>query len=303
MRPHFVAILVAILVLLLVSGGTASAQKGGPMGKAQLWPAGLNGWTVGEGPTDYTPSTAYTYMDGAAELFLAYNMKNLTVVRYEKPKRPAIVVEVYTMGSPEDAYGLFSFETDDPGAGIGQGSEFGGGLLRFWKGPYFVSVYGDGTGEDVEKATLSLGREVASAITETGNPPRIMSLLPLKVPPFTRTRSWFVRNYVLLNQRFPVAHRNILNLSGDVEAVLGRYENGGNRIHLLLVKYPDAARAGEALAQFRKAYMPDAKGALSVKTENGKWTVARLTGSIVAVVFDAPDETYALKMTGAVSTL
>lgn len=277
----------------------ASAEGGVTMEAAGLWPSGLDGWKIAEGPADYTPATAYTYMNGAAELFIAYNMKKLTVVRYEKPKRPAITLEVYVMGSPEDAYGLFSFESDDPGAGIGQGSEFGGGLLRFWKGPYFVSIYGDGTGADVEAATLSLGRTLAGAIRDTGNPPRILALLPPGAAPFARSRTWFVRSHILLNQRFFIAHKNILNLSGNVEAALGRYGNGKETMHCLLVRYPAAGEADSAFASFVNAYMPDGKGGSPVRTENGKWTVARKSGAFIAAVFDAPDEAYGLKMIGA----
>ena len=75
------------------------------------------------------------------------------------------------MGSAEDAFGVFSLEQQDPEAGIGQGSEFGGSLLRFWKGPYFVTVLGNGTGKELEAAVLDLGRELAKGIKETGEPP------------------------------------------------------------------------------------------------------------------------------------
>jgi hypothetical protein len=296
-----------ILLLSLMSvpyiGGKAHAERGGAMERANIRPSGVDGWNLSEKPAEYTPASAYTYMNGAAELFLAYNMKKLTVQRYEKAKRPAVILEVYAMGSPEDAYGLFSFESDDPGAGIGQGSEFGGGLLRFWKGSYFVSVYGDGAGGDVEAATLKLGRTVADAITETGNPPRILSLLPARTGAFTRNQTWFVRSHILLNQRFFIAHKNILDLSGDVEAALGRYGAGNDRMHLLLVRYPGRARADKAFDSFRKAYMPDVKGGSSVKTENGKWTVAAQSDAFIAVAFDAPDEAHGRKMIDAAIAL
>ncbi len=61
----------------------------------------------------------------------------------------AITVELYKMASSADAYGVFTFERQDDPAGIGQGSEFGGGMLRFWKGTYFASVYAEGEGADV----------------------------------------------------------------------------------------------------------------------------------------------------------
>jgi hypothetical protein len=301
MGKGFCALCAAIAIFFVSAGPgvdrAACAEKEAAMETTRLWPPGLDGWKA-EAPAEYTPATAYTYMNGAAELFIAYRMRALTVVRYELPKRPAIILEIYRMGSPEDAYGLFSFESDDPGAGIGQGSEFGGGLLRFWKGPYFVSVYGDGAGEDAEAATLNLGRKIAGAISETGNPPRILSLLPRGIALLPLNQTWFLRSHILLNQRFFIAHKNILNLSGEAEAALGRYGSGAERMHFLLVKYPSEGKADEAYAGFVEAYMPDAKGEPSVRTENGKWTAAKKRGVFIAAVFDAPDKAYALKMIG-----
>jgi hypothetical protein len=139
-------ILICVVAMTASLHGPAYSGEGAAMKGSQLWPQETDGWKITEGPADYGPTTAYTYMNGAAELFNAYNMKKLTVLRYGKAKRPDIILEIYEMASSADASGLFSFESDDPGADIGQGSEFGGGLLRFWKGRYFVSVYGDGQG-------------------------------------------------------------------------------------------------------------------------------------------------------------
>jgi hypothetical protein len=308
-RPIFVRVFAVCAAAMLLGAalmslgeGEVYGEEGTTMKTRELWPGEIEGWKIAEGPTDYDPKTAYTYMNGAAELFIAYDMKSLAVVRYERQGRPAVTLEVYRMGSPADAWGLFSFESDDPGAGIGQGSEFGGGLLRFWKGHYFVSVFGDGPGEDVEAATLKIGRLTAEAVREQGAPPVIMALLPPGEAPFARTQAWYFHSHILLNQRFFVSNKNILNLTARVEAALGRYENGKEKVHLLLVKYPDQAGADAALSTFRKAYMPEGADKSAVKTENSKWTAAERYGDYVAVVFDGPDEPFAQRMIRAASS-
>jgi hypothetical protein len=265
-------------------------------GSSSFWPGEIDGWKITEGPAPYDSTTAYKYMNGAAELFIAYNMRTLTVVKYEKADQPGITLEVFRMASPEDAYGIFSFESDDPRAGIGQGSEFGGGLLRFWKGSYFVSIYGDSPGTAVETTTLRLGNQIASTIKETGNLPKILSFLPDGLTPFSKTQTWFVHSHILLNQRFFVAYENILNLSGDVDAVLGRYGSQKEKVYLFLVKYPSVIRADDALGGFKKAYLADGAGKLSIKTENNKWTAAEKYGNYLVIVFDAPDEQFAMQM-------
>ena len=272
-------------------------------GTGPAWPSDIDGWKISEGPAEYGPTTAFKYMDGAAELFLAYNMRKLTVVRYEKAGHPAMTLEIFEMGSPEDAYGLFSFESDDPGAGVGQGSEFGGGLLRFWKGYHFVSVYGEGPGADIEAATLGLGRQVASSIKETGRPPLLLSYLPEGKAPFARQQTWFLHSYILLNQRFFVARENVLDLANDVDVALGRYGSGKDKVHLLLIQYPGPTRAESALAHFRSAYPKDAPEGSSEKTAHSKRTVAEARGNFVAIVFGAPDEAFARKLIGTALVL
>jgi hypothetical protein len=261
-----------------------------------LWPAETDGWKIAEGPTPYDSATAFKYMNGAAELFIAFNMRTLTVVKYEKAGQPAITLEIFGMAAPEDAYGIFSFESDDPKAGIGQGSEFGGGLLRFWKANYFVSVYGDGPGAAAEAATLRLGGRIASSIKETGNPPKILTFLPDGLKQFEKNQTWFLHSHILLNQRFFIAYDNILNLSGDVNVALGRYARGKDKVHLLIIRYPSQPGADEALRGFKKAYMNDVADKMPVKTENNKWTAVGEYGNYLTIVFDAPDALFAKQM-------
>ncbi len=295
------AILVAcVAFVLFVPGASLCGEQVKPE-RNFAWPSEMDGWKVSEGPDDYNRETAFKYMDGAAELFLAYNMKVLTVLRYEKPNRPAITAEIYQMGSGEDAYGLFYFESDDPGAGIGQGSEFGGGLLRFWKGSYFVSVYGENTGADVEASTLRIGQSIAATIKETGNPPKILSVLPDGKAPFTRTQAWFLHSHILLNQRFFIENRNVLNLANDVNVALGRYGTGAEKVYLLVAEYPSQGRADKAFSTLKSAYMAGASEKSSIRKDDGKWIVADEQGTYVIVVFNAPDEPSALSMMKSVS--
>ena len=167
------------------------------------------------------------------------------------------------------------------------------------KGRNFVTIFGEEPGPDIEEAILVLGRRIAATITDSGNPPKILGYLPDKTLPFTKKDAWFLRSHIHLNQRFFVARANILMLAPDVEAVLARYETKDGRIHILLVRYPNPEKAGEAHASFKKAYMPDAGKADWVKTENGKWTSIGRLNSFVMVVFDAGDEIRAINLINA----
>ena len=69
---------------------------------------------------------------------------------FEKADQPPLTIECYRMASAEGAFGVFSFERQVESVGIGQGSDLGSGLLRFWKGRYFVSIFADGEGTEMD---------------------------------------------------------------------------------------------------------------------------------------------------------
>ena len=131
------------------------------------------------------------------ELYIAYNFNGVKVRRYEKSGQPPITAEVYDMGTSEDAFGVFSFERQDEEAGIGQGSEFGGGLLRFWKGKFFVSVFAEGQGKEAEAATLELGKVIAKSIDATGADSETAR------GPSEREKRAARKEYPLLSQPYP----------------------------------------------------------------------------------------------------
>jgi hypothetical protein len=283
--------IVARLFLFFLASGFLAPPSGFSAGKGKMagkinWPPEAAGWKWDREVVTFNGESLYHYIDGAAEVYLAYNFQKVTARRYVKVDQPDIVAEVYRMGSSEDAFGVFSLEQQDPEAGIGQGSEFGGSLLRFWKGRYFATVLGSGTGKELEEAVLSLGRELAKGIQETGDPPRLLRYLPESPKPAT-DRICFVRSHVLLNRCFFISHQNILRLANDVQALLVRYPQKEKKLCVLLIRYPTAARARSALAGFRSAYLPEAGPGGAVRTEDGAWTKAERFNIFMVIVFGA----------------
>jgi hypothetical protein len=104
----------------------------------------------------YDRKTLYDYMDGGAEVYLAFDFREVFVRKYIDAGENEIVLDIYDMGSPAEAFGMFSCDRQDPEAGLGQGSEYGPGLLRFWRGRYFVSITVSGNEDKAEKAVLDL---------------------------------------------------------------------------------------------------------------------------------------------------
>jgi hypothetical protein len=285
------------LVTLIVAttwvwAGAALVGAAGPGGADPVisLPAGIDGWKWDGKELRYDSRTVFDYIDGAGELYLAYGFQRLEVRRFEKPSQPPLTLEVYDMGSAENAYGVFSFERQEENQEVGQGSEVGGGLLRFWKGKYFVGISADGEGAEAEAALLKMGRETAAAISAAGPKPGVIALIPGKDFGLVETSVRYLKSHILLNQRLFIAHENILHLTRYTEAVLAEYGREKQRVQLLLVRYPSATEAKEAYRSFLTAYLPDAGGKDRRKTEDRRWTIARQRDAFVVVVFGAPTE-------------
>jgi hypothetical protein len=278
------------MVWVFTAAGIGNGEGKIDMNQKVSLPSEADGWKWDGKKAEYNSKTLFKYMDGAAELYLAYGFESLTVRRFEKQSRPPIIVELYEMASSEDAYGVFSFEHQDEDAGIGQGSEFGGGLFRFWKGKYFVSIYAEGEGREAESGILKIGKAAANAIPATGLEPKIVGYLPGKDLGLVDQSVRYLKSHVLLNQRFFIAHPNILNLSRKTEAALAQYLQDKQKTQLLLIRYPDLKEAADAYQSFMRAYLPDAGGKDRSRTEDRKWTFARQRNEFVVIIFGSPTE-------------
>ncbi|MBM4140968.1 MAG: hypothetical protein FJ242_05670 [Nitrospira sp.] len=254
----------------------------------KLLPSEIHGWKAHGKAKLYDRETIYDYMDGAGEIYLTYGFKKLIVKRYEKSSGPEIIVEVFDMGSPEDAFGIFSHGQgrETKSAGIGQDSEYKGGLLCFWKNKFFICIRGERETPQVKKAVLALGRLISKAIEAKGEKPELLKYLPENELLEKDLR--YFHKHEILNYHYFVADKNILHLDGYSKAVLARYKD--DKSYLLLVQYQNIELANAALESFMKVYMPDAGQKGVIQTENRKWTAATLHQNFLIIVFDALDK-------------
>jgi hypothetical protein len=296
-----VSVLVALAMLCAGGAGLMIAQKNPPPARpASFIPRTAGPW-LSEADHVYDTETIFQYIDGAGEVYRSYNMKLLVSRRFHKDGRPDIVVDLFDMGTSEDAFGVFTHDLDGENAGLGQGSNYKAGLLSFWKDRYFVSVSADEETQDTKPAILDLGRRIAAAIPKNGPGPKLLSCLPPDGLEAGRTA--FFHNYSVLNYHFFVADKDILLLEQTASAVLAPYETAAGTSYLLVVAYPDEAKAVRAFASFGKNYMPDAKKPGLVRTEDKKWTASARDGAVVIVVFNADSDEFAMTQLAAVQEL
>ncbi len=255
-------------------------------------------WKASGQDAVYDRKTLYDYMDGGAEVYLAFDFRQVFVRKYADAANNEIVLDVYDMGSPAEAFGMFSCDRQDPAAGIGQGSEYGPGLLRFWRGRYFVSITVAGDEDKAEKAVLDLGKAVVPLLGPDGAPPALLADLPAEG--LKADRASYFHDHVHLSNRYFISAENVLGLDAKTECAFAEYAlPGGDSARLLLVRYPSAERARAAEAAFRKALLPGAGADGTFLTEKKKWSAVRTRENVLAAVFEATSKDYAGRLAAA----
>ena len=288
LKKKVVIFSIFLLATELAIGGAAAFSGDGDglkMEMKKLIPLKIGSYQSDGKDEFYDRKTTFRYMDGAAELYRSYGFKLLMIRHYAKADHPPIIVEAFDMGSSEDAFGIFTYETEEEEVGVGQGSEFGGGLLRFWKEKFFFNIYAEQESPST-KDILELGKAITDSIKQEGRKPKLINYLP-KERLIDRSIRYF-HHFHILNHHYFLSHENILRLDIRTNALLASYSfQAEGKIFLLLIQYPSHTLAKEGLQNFVKAYMPESSSSRVIKTENGKWTAAQFYKNYVMIVFDA----------------
>jgi len=218
---------------------TDDAQRSDLCGTADpVVPIEVAGWrSVDEGQI-YDTESIYSYIDGHAEVYMAYGMVRCLSRRYSGPEgEPDIVLDLFEQASAADAFGVFTHDRDGEDVDIGQGGLFRHGWLSFWKGHWFGSVYAEGESAASKEAVLALGRAAADSMREVGDVPPLVAELPTDGLDPRSVR--FLHTQEILNGVVYLGYENALQFGPEVDAVVGRYQRPEGSGWLLLVDYPD----------------------------------------------------------------
>jgi len=288
--PCHIFILLTIMVVFMTKTSHANTLK--DLG-ARI-PKQFKSWTAEPKDRLYDEETIYSYIDGGAELYKAYNMRQCLSRRYKSTKGLSIILDIFDMGTSDDAFGVFTHDTDGNLIDIGQDARYRSGWLSFWKHRYFVSIYMEEETDAAEKAVKALGREVAASIAEKGFRPRILQKLPPEGLVSGSVR--YLHHHIVLNYHFYISDENILNLSAKTEALLANYKVGTEAARLLLISYTNLKVAKKSLKGFSKHYLPDADKTGLAKIENGKFAAAFLKDKLLTIILESDSRQMAEKL-------
>lgn len=116
--------------------------------------ASVPGWETREEVREFVPDTLFDYMNGNSEGYFLYGFKKMVGVTCGKGDN-SILIDVFEMGSPELAWGIFTanrhprFDT----AKIGTAGQIMPSKATFAKGKYYVELAANG--ERDQQTTLS----------------------------------------------------------------------------------------------------------------------------------------------------
>lgn len=255
---------VAVFAFSLLGGGSPSPVGATPSSTAQakapgdpaLLPDGaaVPGWTKNGTPRVFTRADLYGYIDGGAELFFEFGFDQLTLQKYKKGPQE-VAVEIYRMTDPVAAAGTYLMKRgrETPAPGFRERHTVSRHQLIFQRHRYYVTVNNLGGMEGLTPDLLRFGAAVASRL------PADVPAAELKLLPAGRTpgSERLFRGPVALQSLFTLGDGDILQQKGRIAGAAADYKDGAAGAKpagttLLVVQYPTAAAASQAMAFLQK---------------------------------------------------
>lgn len=120
---------------------------------------------------------------GNPQLYHNYGFIEGASVQYQTPRlgsQPLILLEVFDMGTPENAFGIYSRNRypQDEFEWVGSRAIISGRELNFWKGRYFIQIEGYEFASQIKQGMVELARATADHIKDPLITPHLLALLP-----------------------------------------------------------------------------------------------------------------------------
>lgn len=163
-------ITLAVLALMMVMRLNASEN--------QLFP-NVEGWKLKINEKIYNSGDLWELIDGAADIFLSYNLEDLHIAEYSR-KDQIIRVEIYRHKTMDDAYGIYTAERmpDYPAVSIGTLGYKSQGVVNFLAGLYYVKIMSAGMKEADEDVITTIAKKVDLQMNQPDQLPDVINLFP-----------------------------------------------------------------------------------------------------------------------------
>jgi len=266
----------ALVGLLLAFAGCSPPDN---VEQLDLFPAQCGPYRRTADVARYTPANLHEYINGEAPYVVSFGFQGLATADYRRADEPATTVDVYDMGSAQNAFALFRSNANLEASPVEIGTEGAGGegRIEFWQGRYYAVVSNPAAEDDA--AVRDLARRLAADLPPTGRMPPCLGWLPAegRVEASLRFTPQAYLGYEVLSSAASARYRLRRNARDDTGAGAGeggqgpgqRPGEGGRAAEgtLFACRYesPDAAAA--ALAAFKDQVAAQSTLALLTDTE------------------------------------
>ena len=239
-------------------------------------------WVRSRKPSGYTAKNLYKdTLGGHPELYRAYGVIEQAEVEYQTPllgSYPLIRVEIFDMGTAENAFGIYSFNQypEAEFEWVGNRAVISGKFLRFWKGKYFVEIEGYEFASKVQEGMVELAKSVAGRIKDSPTKPHLLKLLPANRIPHS-VKYFF--DDTTLRKIYSFLPDDGLELGSDSTGITASYahkksenKHWADTMVAFLIRYPTESVATEAYNHYRNFLEAQA---VSVRSLEGRGILAQ----------------------------
>ncbi len=220
----------------------------------------MDGWEEPEEIVVYTPETLWDIINGAADLFYAYDFQEMYWGEFvnSEDNNIYIVMEIYRQGDPVTAFGVYSQERPRVPdlVDIGVEGYTAEGILHFFVADCYVKIRSHDTSEETKEAMENLARHVAGMLDPDPQFPEIVYALPEE-------------GKVEYSEEF--INTNFLGHTFLSRAFVSTYEIDGSRFNLFVIEKESRDECKDILASYYEFSGQDAEISEGIHRIDDRW--------------------------------
>ena len=173
-------VLTVVAVMSIGSNGQIVASQSLPAMVSDSTP---KGWQIFDEVKQFTPENLYELINGRASLFIAYDMIRMTYVSFVNSDKTSqfINLSIYNMGTPTNAFGVFSAERSqgESPLELGRAGYRSDANYFIWKGQYYIRIISSENTDEFQRIGMDLARKVTDFLLDSGEQVWGLTALPL----------------------------------------------------------------------------------------------------------------------------
>jgi hypothetical protein len=234
----------------------------------------LPGWSRVTEPEYYVADNLWDYINGQADFFIDYGFLRVDAAEYRKDQESSsVVLEVYRMGRPQEAFGIFAAErtSEDRPFEIGGGAYLGANVLGFWQGEHYVKLTSFDEGPTIKPQLIDLAEKISSRLPSHGGELKTLLLFPAE-------------GWIGASERF--IPKNFLGQPFLTDAFRVDYSHDGERVQLFIIESGSPMEAQSHFIRLEDFYREKDQEQATLET----------TGDLPMLVVDGPSKTVVFQL-------